>query len=335
MTGTAAPRVRSALARGNGAAIVHRLLAASQPDYRLEELDPVIAALPPLYRHAVRPVLAQATVAHLAADYGPAPLPRDCARVVAFHNFYIDDENLSASSFAQRLYYRTVMAPAVRRAVADADRIVVVSRFLAGRVATLAPRMPVEVIYNGIDTVRFAPAGDAGRDRPLRVLFVGNPSRRKGFDLLAGIAARLPAGAELAFTAGLRDERVQAGNRRLVPLGRVAYEAMHRLYRAADVLFFPTRREGFGLCVAEAMACGLPVVSTRCSAIPELVDEGRGGFLLPPGDIDGMVQAISSLLADPARRAAMGAHNRERALRDFDVRRMAGDYAALFSDVVR
>lgn len=328
-------RIRSVLARGNGAVIVHRELVRALPDYRLHELDPRIAALPPCYRLASRRALADAEVAHLAVDYGVAPVPADCARVVTFHNFYIDAGHLALATPAQRLYYRAVMTPAVRAALGAADHIVVVSRFLADCVRALAPTVPIEVIHNGIDVARFVPAPAVAADaRPLRVLFVGNPSRRKGFHLLQQIAAALPAGVELAFTAGLRAERV-AGTPGLVALGQVPYEQMHRLYQQADVLLFPTRREGFGLCVAEAMACGLPVVSSRCSAIPELVDEDRGGFLLPPDDVAGMVAALHKLLAEPALRADMGAYNRERAVRDFALPRMLAQYRELFSAVRR
>lgn len=330
---TRSPRIRSLLASGNGAVVVHRLLQEAMADYRLVEISPLAASLPPLYRRAARAVLADAEIAHLLADCGPAPVPPDCARLLTFHNFYIDDESLADASVAQRLFYRHVMAPAVRRAVAQADRIVVVSRFLAGCVHALAPRAPVQVVYNGIDTRRFVPVA-ARADRPLRVLFVGNPSRRKGFDLLMKVAAALPAGVELAYTAGLRGEQ-PATARGLLALGRVPYLEMHTLYQQADVLLFPTRREGFGLCVAEAMACGLPVVSTRCSAIPELVDEGRGGFLLPPDDWRGMADAVRRLLADASLREDMGNHNRARAERDFDVRRMQDEYRALFAGLTR
>lgn len=328
------PRIRSVLARGNGAVVVHRLLEQGLDGYRLDELDPRIAALPPLYRRAARPALADADIAHVAADYGPAPVAAGCARVVTFHNFYTDDEYVAQSGFVRRTFYRAVMRPAVRAAVREAQRIVVVSRFLAARVAELAPTVPVDVIYNGIDTSRFVPA-TVRADRPLRVLFVGNPSRRKGFHLLQALATQLPAGVELAYTAGLRNDHQAAGGKRLLSLGRVPYERMHELYQQADILLFPTLREGFGLCVAEAMACGLPVVSTRCSAIPELVDEGRGGFLLPPGDVDGMARALNRLLADAPRRAEFGAYNRERALRDFSLPRMLGEYRELFAAVSR
>jgi L-malate glycosyltransferase len=324
--------IRTVLARGNGATVVHRLLERYFTGYQLSEIDARIAACPPLYRLASRPLFAGADIAHIVADYGNAPAPRDCAQLVAFHNFYIDEEYLVQATPAQRLYYRRVMAPAVSRSVAGADRIVVVSRFLADMVRKLCPPVSVEIIYNGIDTDRFVPLRDSG-DRPLRALFVGNPSRRKGFDMLGRIAAGLPAGAELAYTSGLRNENPTAVGLR--SLGRVPYERMHRLYQTADLLLFPTRREGFGLCVAEAMASGLPVVSTRCSAIPELVDEGKGGFLLAPGDVTGMSRAVNRLLGDPGLRADMGAYNRERALRDFSLLRMVKHYRELFSTVRR
>lgn len=326
--------IRSVLARGNGAVVVHRLLEQGIAGYRLAEIDPRIAAVPPAYRLVARPLLADAGIAHVAADYGESPVGADCVRLVAFHNFYIDDENLAASSPAQRFYYRHVMRRSVMSALRTADHVVVVSKFLAGCVSRLSPRVPVEVIHNGIDTGRFAPEAHPV-ERPLRVLFVGNPSRRKGFPVLQQVAARLPDGVELAFTAGLRNEAPVRAAGGLLPLGRVPYDRMHELYRQADILFFPTQREGFGLCVAEAMSCGLPVVSTNCSAIPELIDEGKGGFLLPPGDIDGMVRALLRLLASPSLRADMGAHNRSRALRDFTLPRMLRDYESLFNGVRR
>ena len=60
---------------------------------------------------------------------------------------------------------------------------------------------------------------------------------------------------------------------------------MPERYGSMDILLMPSVREGFGLSIAEAMACGLPVVATNCSAIPELIDDGKGGFLCPPGPL--------------------------------------------------
>ena len=68
---------------------------------------------------------------------------------------------------------------------------------------------------------------------------------------------------------------------------------MHKVYQQSDILFFPTLREGFGLVVAEAMACGLPVVTTDCSSLPELIDHGKGGYLCEPNNLEDMIGRIS------------------------------------------
>lgn len=328
------PRVRSVMARGNGAYIVHAELAAGLPGYELQGCSPWLATVPRLPHPGLRRWLAAADIAHLPADYGAVPLPSSVRRVATLHNYYLDDEHLRRSTPAQRLYYRQVLRRSVPAAIRGADKLVVVSRFLADCVRRdgIAAGTGIEVIYNGIDVDRFRPAPPPAGDRPLRVLFVGNPTRRKGFHLLQAVADALPSHAELAYTGGLRSVRHDAGSR-LVALGHVPYGDMHRVYQHADLLLFPTFREGFGLCVAEAMACGLPVVSTRCSAIPELLDEERGGFLCEPGDFVTMTQRVRQLLENPSLRAEQGAWNRNRAVRDFSRQRMLDDYAGLFSSL--
>jgi glycosyltransferase involved in cell wall biosynthesis len=322
----------SIVAGGNGAFIVHRLLEQNLDRYQLQTADPYVAAAPPLYRRLSKTVFQDAALAHVIADYGEAELPQDCRCIASFHNIYIDEDHVRRSSWLRQRYYRQVMTPAIQRSLRQADQVVVVSRFLADQVRKLGTQKPLEVIYNGIDTDRFQPATTSQSGRKLRVLFVGNPSKRKGFDLLAGIAAALPDNVELAYTGGLRNTSHRR-HPRLIALGSVPYTEMPEIYQQADVLLFPTQREGFGLCVAEAMACGLPVVSTRTSALPELIDQGRGGWLCDPDDIEGMIHALRRLLCNSALRHDQGAWNRERALKDFTLPRMVSDYRALFAQV--
>ena len=320
---------------GNGAYIVHAELANALGNYELVACNPYLAAIPGLPSPGLRKWLGEASIAHLSPSYGHVPLPQGSSRVVTFHSFDIDPDNMEQASTVQRFYYKNVLRHAVIAATKSADRLVAVSKFVADCVRRHCPvnSKPFEVIYNGIDTQRFRPMKEVDRDRPLRVLFVGNPTRRKGFHLLAGLAEQLPDGVELAFTSGLRDEQVKTAHKRLVSLGRVPYSEMHRIYQRADILLFPAYREGFGLCVAEAMASGLPVVSTNCSAIPELLDEGRGGFLVTPGDIPAMLERTRRLLANTELRRDMGEWNRNRAVREFDRGRMANGYHELFASL--
>jgi glycosyltransferase involved in cell wall biosynthesis len=95
-------------------------------------------------------------------------------------------------------------------------------------------------------------------------------------------------------------------------LGFVEHGQMPAHYRQADLFVLPSRRESFGLVLAEAMACGLPVVATTAGAIPEVVDDGVTGILVPPDDPRALSNGINALLSDPAEMEAMGAAGRAR-----------------------
>lgn len=329
----APPTVRSVLPVGSGAFVVHAELANTVPDYDVVGCDPYLASLPGLPNRTLRRWLSDAHIAHLTPNTGHIPLTRGIPRVLTFHSFDIDPDDMEQASLAQRFYYRHVLRRATIASCRSATRLVAVSRYVAGCIAR--NRLPgsgqVEVIYNGIDTARFRPAPRLDGEPALRVLFVGNPTRRKGFHALAQLARELPPGIEIAFTGGLRNRAASGSHSGLVPLGSIPYAEMHTAYQDADILLFPAYREGCPLCVLEAMACGLPVVSTDCSAIPELVSEGRGGFLVPPGDVAAMLAAITRLAGDRPLREALGAWNREVAVRRFGRDRMAAEYQAIFA----
>ena len=109
---------------------------------------------------------------------------------------------------------------------------------------------------------------------------------------------------------------------------------MPTVYQNADILLFPTVREGFGLAAAEAMSCGLPVVATDCSSLPELIDDGKGGFLCPLGDVDVFAEKINFLAENPQLRREMGEYNRTRVEKMFTLDRMVGEYQKLFDEVL-
>ena len=88
-----------------------------------------------------------------------------------------------------------------------------------------------------------------------------------------------------------------------------------------------------GMAVAEAMACGLPVVASDCSSMPELVDDSKSGFLCPVGDTDAFADRINILAASEKLRHEMGDYNREKAIREFSIDKMVEGYERLFSKV--
>jgi glycosyltransferase involved in cell wall biosynthesis len=122
------------------------------------------------------------------------------------------------------------------------------------------------------------------RDAPWQLLVVGDGSAH---DAVA--ASRAPFGARIRY----------AGER--------AAEALPALYAAADLLVWPAMREAYGMALLEAQATGLPVIAGRSGGVPEIVRDGETGLLAPEGDDGVFAACLRVLLADPARRRAMGA----------------------------
>jgi glycosyltransferase involved in cell wall biosynthesis len=100
------------------------------------------------------------------------------------------------------------------------------------------------------------------------------------------------------------------------------------------MLLFPTRLEGFGLSAAEAMSCAKPVVTTDCSALPELITGGENGFLCAGDSVSGYVEKIQWLAAHPDERRLMGAAARQRVIERFSLQRMTDGYCALYRELV-
>ena len=106
------------------------------------------------------------------------------------------------------------------------------------------------------------------------------------------------------------------------------------ILRASDVFVLSSDYEGNPLSVLEAMATGLPVVSTAVGGVPELVQHGATGLLVPAGDARALAEAITQLGRDADQRAAMGHAARQTALERFDVRAMSRAYAALYQQLL-
>src|SRR5206468_1670457 len=116
--------------------------------------------------------------------------------------------------------------------------------------------------------------------------------------------------------------------------GYVQESAKVEYYNLADLLLFPSAMEGFGLTVAEAMSCELPVVVSDRGSLPELVVDGEGGFLVDPSDHDAFVRKTLLLCADPMLRKKLGAANGERVDRLYRWDHCAAATARVYEEVL-
>jgi len=226
-------------------------------------------------------------------------------------------------SLPQHIYHKTLVRRFVMASFHAASAITAVSCFTAAGLSR-ALGTHAQVIHNWIDTVTFSPAEKNTRstNRPFRLLFMGNLSRRKGADLLAPIMRELGPEFELYFTSGLKRLRVIRAEQNMVSLGQlIGDRELIKAYHHCDALLFPSRFEGLPLAPLEAMACGKPVIAANTSSLPELIEDGVSGILCPPDDIDDFVMACRKLAAEPeiCRRYGRAARNRVEAAFSEDV----------------
>jgi glycosyltransferase involved in cell wall biosynthesis len=157
---------------------------------------------------------------------------------------------------------------------------------------------------------------------------------RKGAQWLPRIAKYLNKNVTLFYTQGLRTRKSLPDLPNLRPVGVVPFEKMPHKYQQMDILLMPTVREGLSLAVLEAMACGLPVVANNCSSLPEQIDNGKGGFLCPVGDVKALAEKINILAESPELRREMGEYNRIKVEEMFSLEKMAKGYRKLFEEVL-
>lgn len=183
------------------------------------------------------------------------------------------------------------------------------------------PEKKVTVIPPGINTrVWNFPDRPGRRDRPVNLLFVGGDFDRKGGRTLLAALQQLHGSAKVHLHIVTQTEGVAEGcpnvtvHRGLKPNS----EPLLRLFGQADLFVFPTRGDCLPLAVMEALAAGLPVVTTSVAALPEAVIHGETGWVVPPDDPTALAVAITGLADNPALRTRMARTAREAALARFD-----------------
>jgi glycosyltransferase involved in cell wall biosynthesis len=224
------------------------------------------------------------------------------------------------------------------------------SRFEAEELRRMGLTQPQTLVPLWIDAAALAdePRGTAAVDAPRPwILFVGQLTPRKGYDLalaaLPAIVGRF-SGATLLVVSGINTadrERVErlasdlgvAGHVRF--LGRVEDNALVNLFRSCDAYVTPTRYEGFGLTLLEAMACGAPAVCADATAANEIVRDGENGLLFPPEDPEALAAAVIRVLDDSHLRETLRAGGRRTCAEDFAPEKLAARLEGVYSHVAR
>ncbi len=173
-----------------------------------------------------------------------------------------------------------------------------------------------------MDTQLWRPAepGQRPDDGLTRILFTGGNFERKGGDLLLRWARETGRrGWELHLVTIDRIENPPPGVVVHNDLGSNAAELIE-LTRRCDLFALPTRADCFSIASLEAMAAGLPVITSDVGGIADIVREGETGYLLAPDDFDGLCDRLETLLASPARRQEMGRKGREVVCAHFELR---------------
>lgn len=236
-------------------------------------------------------------------------------------------------------------APAISHALAQSDAVTTVSEFLRRETKSLfAVTRPIDVIYNFFDPkkptrTRAAVRRELGLGDKAMILHASNLRTPKRIDLLLEAVARVrPAESfKLVILAGGDFAPFESDVQRLGLGDRIVLRRnvtdIEDYFQAADLGLFTSESESFCLSILEAMNFGCPSVATAVGGIPEVVETGKSGLLVPFGDADGLARAMESLITQPARRRAMGKVARARARALFSSAKIVPRYEALYRRV--
>jgi glycosyltransferase involved in cell wall biosynthesis len=225
------------------------------------------------------------------------------------------------------------------------DRVIAVSNKVEVSLTTWLPgvRSKTECIPNGVPLSLDARAWPLGTDsvpeRPT-ILYVGRLSSIKGVDLLLQAFSQLRAECCELKIAGEGDLRpsLEAQTAELGLQNTVEFVGLHTdvqsLMSDAYCLVLPSRWEGLPMVLLEAMAVGLPVIATAVGGIPEVINHGSNGLLVPPEDPKSLAQALMAVLEDPQMARRIGQRARERIVETYSIEAMAQRTLGLYSRVL-
>ncbi|MFY8117856.1 MAG: glycosyltransferase family 4 protein [Roseateles sp.] len=230
--------------------------------------------------------------------------------------------------------------------VAAADGVVCISQSVRSQLMRLSsPRHwgKLRLCHLGVDPERYQPSTSRRRPGPPRLLCIGRLTPAKGQLLLLRACAELQRKGldfELIIVGDGPDRQGLQHSARLLQLqprvrftGALNQAQVRAELEDADAFVLPSLAEGIPVVLMEAMACGLPCLSSPVNGIPELIEHERDGLLATPGDTQALAAQLARLISDAALRGKLAEQGRAKVLRQFDLRRNTAQLASFFSSL--
>jgi glycosyltransferase involved in cell wall biosynthesis len=232
----------------------------------------------------------------------------------------------------------------IERAIQQVDCIHCVSNDIANVCVELgAPKEKIRVNYNGIDLQKFFPAQAKAKSTDSFVLIsVGAMMWRKGFVYQLQVLKRLREKGDVKMLwigegpdrEALQYQAIKLGVADHVTFaGKVKTDELPSRLNQADVYISTSAAEGLANSVVEASACGLPVVAFACEGMEEVLEDGVSGFILPFGDIEGLVAKIQLLMDKPELRIQMANAARQRMVEKFDEKKWVSHMIEIYKSI--
>ncbi|PYT35164.1 MAG: colanic acid biosynthesis glycosyltransferase WcaL [Acidobacteria bacterium] len=251
------------------------------------------------------------------------------------------------TAHARDIYWNEVDPRRLRLLEEEAEAVVTISEANRAFLQSMAPAARVKRVYNGVDLGRFPALPRPPAPQPPCLLFVGRMVEKKGLaDLLAACSLLGRRGVSVQCRlvgSGPQEPLLRQQARALGLDGRVEFrgpanqeEVASVHLPEASVFVLPSvvapdgDRDGLPTSLLEAMARGVPVVSTRLSGIPEAVPDGEAGLLVTPGDVAALADAIALTLHDPEATLRRTLEARRHVTRLFDARRNVSELSEIF-----
>jgi glycosyltransferase involved in cell wall biosynthesis len=202
------------------------------------------------------------------------------------------------------------------------------------------PADRIQVCYNGIDTARFSPQPRPGGELLVGTVGVLRPEKNLGLllDAFARVQSLRPGMKLLVVGSGPERERLEARSAALGISSHCTFEPstadVPNFMRSIDIFVHPSLSEGLPNAVMEAMACGCAVIASRVGGCAELIEHGRTGLLVPPGDLDALTACLASAIGNDSARHAMAAAAAEE-MQKFSLARAAARMQSIYANYLR